>query len=174
MRGLSRIEVTGVAAAAVVVAGIAWYLGSGSGEEKAVLANVTTGSPQEQVNARIDRMKAMGKALGEVGKAVEGGDVSGTSENAQLILKTATEIPSLFPAGTGPGDEGVTKTRAKAEIWSKPDEFSAEAKKLEAVANKILAASTANDAAALGAAMGEVTPACKGCHDAFRAPPPAE
>jgi cytochrome c556 len=170
MRGLLAIVVTLFAAAA----GIAWYVGAFDGEGKAVVANVTTASPQEVVNGRIDRMKAMGKALGEVAKAAEAGDISATSANADIIKKTAVDIPSLFPAGTGPTDEGVTKTRAMAEIWSKPEDFSAEAKKLEAVADKIAAASAANDLAAMNAALAEAGPSCKGCHDSFRAPPPPE
>jgi cytochrome c556 len=170
MRGLLAIVVTLFAAAA----GIAWYVGAFDGEEKAVIANVTTGSPQEQVNARIDRMKAMAKALSEVSKAAEAGDVSATNENALVIVKTASDIPDLFPAGTGPTDEGVTKTRAKAEIWTKTEEFAAEAEKLEDVANKLVAASMANDLGGMKAGLAEVGPTCKGCHDAFRAPPPAE
>lgn len=169
MRGLLAVVVT-----AVVAAGIAWYVGVFDGKDKTTLANVTSGSSQEAVNARVDRMKAMAKALSEVSKAAEAGDISGTGENAQTILKTANDIPSLFPAGTGPGDPGVTKTRAKAEIWSKTDEFNADAKKLGDVATKIVAASGANDTAAMTAALGEVGPACKGCHDTFRGPPPPE
>ena len=171
MRALLAFVVTLFAAAA----GVAWYVGAFDGGEKAVAADpatttqTTTLAPQDVVKDRVARMKAMGKALGDVSKAAEAGtEASALSDNAKLILQTAIDIPGLFPAGTGPDDSGVTETRAKAEIWTKHDDFVADAKKLEDVANKIVAATQTNDSAALSSALGEVGGACKACHDSFR------
>jgi cytochrome c556 len=115
-------------------------------------------------------MKAMAKALGSIAEAAKADDVSGQKDNAQIVLATATDIPSLFPAGTGPNDPGVTQTRALPDIWAKKDAFDAEAKRLGEVATALSAAVDAGDATATNAVLLNVGPTCKGCHDGFRKP----
>lgn len=169
MRGLSKIEVTGFALAVAAFALVS-YVGVFDGKPKTVLANVTSASGQEAVNTREQAMKGLVKALTEISKATKAGDVSGMSENAGTIQKTAADIPALFPAGTGPGDPGVTKTRALPEIWTKRAEFEDWAKKFDTAGQALVAAVSANDTAAVEAALDQVKPTCTGCHKTFRGP----
>ncbi len=169
MRRLLAIEVTAFAVAVGALA-IASYVGVFDGNPKTVLANVTTATGQEAVNTREQAMKGVVKALTEISKATKAGDVSGMAQNAQSIQKTAADIPALFPAGTGPGDPGVTKTRALPEIWTKRAEFEEWAKKFDTAGQALVAAVAANDSAAVEAALDQVKPACTGCHKAFRGP----
>src|SRR5262245_44752206 len=124
-------------------------------------------TPQEIVDARVATMKKMGGAM----KA--GVDMKATASDAKAKLaearKIAESIPSLFPKGSGPGDPGVTKTRALPEIWSKPKEFQAAADKL---AGLLKAAEDAadKDETTKGTAFNAIGKGCKGCHDDFRGP----
>ncbi len=102
-------------------------------------------------------------------------EVRESSPNAAKI-KTATAVVAdvavkqydWFPAGSGP-KPGV-KTRAKAEIWSKPSEFAAAQKLFADAAAKLNKAATAGDIAAVKAQFGDVGKTCKNCHDNFRTP----
>lgn len=68
-----------------------------------------------------------------------------------------------FPPGTDKGE-----TKAKPEIWSKPDDFKAAAQKAGAAVAKLVDAAEFNDKAGTLAAFKEVSAGCKNCHDTFR------
>lgn len=59
-------------------------------------------------------------------------------------------------------------SRAKAEIWSKPAEFSAERDKFYAAVDALAAAGKKGQLDAVKASYGQVAQSCKSCHDAFR------
>jgi len=124
------------------------------------------------VETRVQVMKDTGAAMRVLSKAVKGQTDIGMLQGlaADTIAQTGKDIPSLFAAGTGPDDEGITDTRAKAEIWTQWDAFLVEAKALEDAGNAASAAVTAKDVAALGAALEQAGAACGGCHKPFRAP----
>ena len=94
-------------------------------------------------------------------------DVADVREDAAVIARLAPQASGWFPPGTGPD---VDKTRAKAEIWQKPDDFAAKMKAFQAEAPKFAAAAQGNDAAAVIAAHAELGKTCKACHDLYRAP----
>jgi len=92
-----------------------------------------------------------------------------TIKTAALVVRDASVNQfKWFPAGSGPVP-GV-KTRAKAEIWSKPQDFEAAQKLFAERAGKLNDVSATGDVAAVKAQFGEVGKACKNCHDTFRTP----
>lgn len=122
-------------------------------------------TPQEIVDDRVAGMKSL---IGSLKGATEATDAAVAREHLAKAIAVAKAIPSKFPKGTGIGDAGVTKTRAKQEIWSKPAEFKAAS---DGFVSALEAASAAaGDAAKFGAAMGGVKKSCGSCHDAFRGP----
>lgn len=94
-------------------------------------------------------------------------NVTEVREDAAVIARLAPQASGWFPPGTGPD---VGKTRAKAEIWQKPDDFAAKMKAMQTEAQKFDAAAQGNDAAAAIAAHGELGKTCKACHDDYRGP----
>jgi cytochrome c556 len=79
-------------------------------------------------------------------------------------MGTAEKIPSLFPKDSTRG-----KTKAKAEIWEKPDDFAKAAKNLGKAASELAAAAKAKDDAEIGVKVKALGDACGSCHKAFRA-----
>lgn len=132
-------------------------------------ALVLAATPQESQKKRHEHYEALGDAF----KAVRDGTKAGTPDWA-AIEKAAAEVSQAsvnqaqwFPKGTGPE---AGKTRALPEIWSKPDEFAAAAKKFEEKAPALLAAVKTQEVDAVNKAFREVGGACKNCHDNFRSP----
>lgn len=95
-------------------------------------------------------------------------DVAAIKTAAQVVSDTSVHQYDWFPAGSGP-KTGV-KTRAKAEIWSKPQDFAAAQKLFAEEAKKLHATANSGDVAAIKAQFGETGKSCKNCHDNFRAP----
>jgi cytochrome c556 len=95
-------------------------------------------------------------------------DAAVARESLAKAIAYAKSIPGQFPKGTGIGDSGITKTRAKQEIWTKPAVFKAEADGFLAALEAASAA--ADDRAKYESAMDVVRKSCSSCHDAFRGP----
>jgi cytochrome c556 len=95
-------------------------------------------------------------------------DVAALKSAAQTVHEASVNQFNWFPAGSGPAP-GV-KTRAKAEIWSQPQDFAAAQKLFAAEAEKLGKAAAASDVAAVKNQFGAVGKACKNCHDTFRTP----
>jgi cytochrome c556 len=112
--------------------------------------------------------------LGDAFKTIK--DQSSASTPDAAAIKTAAQVVKnasvnqfkWFPTGSGP--ETGAKTRAKAEIWSKPQDFEAAQKLFAERASKLNDAAGTGDIAAVRTQFGEVGKACKNCHDTFRAP----
>src|ERR687895_1770612 len=137
----------------------------------AALFILFTASVSSQVLAQDDviekRQKAMKSNSADVKAikgAVESKDYATIETKAKDIMGTAEKIPSLFPKGSNVG-----KTKAKNEIWEKPDEFAKAAKNLEKAASELAAAAKTKDDAAVGTKVKALGEACSSCHKAFRA-----
>ena len=132
----------------------------------ALLADAAT---RDLMKARHDHYHKLGDAFKKVRDEVRGSapDMKVVKRAAQFINDASVNQAKWFPAGTGP-DAG--KTRALAEIWSKPKDFEAAQKVFSEAAPKLLAAANASDVSAVKAQFGEVGKACKNCHDSFRSP----
>jgi cytochrome c556 len=111
-------------------------------------------------------MKTQGQAMSEINAKLKTGNIDGVATDAEMLTRTAREIPELFPAGsTSP------KSRAKPEIWQKRAEFEGYAKSLGEQSKKVAAIARTKDQAATQAAVAEMgRAACGACHDAFRGP----
>ena len=96
--------------------------------------------------------------------AVESKDYATIETKAKDIMGTAEKIPSLFPKGSTTG-----KTKAKAEIWEKNDDFVKHAKALSKSAGELAAAAKAGNDAEVGVKVKAMGDACGACHKAFRA-----
>lgn len=119
---------------------------------------------------RHDEYSRLGEAFKTLRDATRAGkpDVA-VIRNAAEIVKNASENQyTWYPEGSGP--KAGVKTRAKAEIWSKPGDFANAQKLFEQNAERLSAAAGAGDVAAIRAQYGEVGKTCKGCHDNFRVP----
>lgn len=124
--------------------------------------------PAEVIKAREAHYKEIGKAMKGIGDELKKSapDVKVIQANAATIDRLAPQVPGWFPAGTGP--EAGVKTEARAEIWTKPEEFSAAATNFATAARQFNATAQTGDIAAIGAAMKQLGGSCKGCHDKFR------
>ncbi|HEU4704915.1 MAG TPA: cytochrome c, partial [Sphingomicrobium sp.] len=87
--------------------------------------------------------------------------------HSATVARLAPEVSKWFPPGTGPD---VGKTRAKPEIWQKPEDFAAKTRAFQAAAQKFDATARGGDVAAIKAGFGEVGKTCKACHNPYRAP----
>ena len=119
---------------------------------------------------RHERYEEIGKAMKGIGRELKADtpSVEALRRHAGLIARYAPQIPSWFPAGTGP-ETGI-RTRAKAEIWTDNRTFVQRAEAFHAAAERFNQAAQAGDVAAMRAAQPGLSDSCKNCHDRFRAP----
>ncbi len=119
---------------------------------------------------RHDEYHKLGDAFKVIRDQVRAGTPDAAAiRNAAVVVNTAAnEQFKWYPADSGP-KEGV-KTRAKAEIWSKPQDFASAQKLFQEQAGKLNTVAAAGDVAAVRTQFGEVGKACKNCHDNFRTP----
>lgn len=118
---------------------------------------------------RNANMKALGDAAGKTGKTLQSGspDLNVIKQTAAQIASLAPKLVSWFPNGTGP-DAG--KTRAKAEIWQKREDFILKAHDFQQAANDFNAAAQSGDLGRVKVTFGAMGKSCKACHDLYRAP----
>jgi len=120
---------------------------------------------QATVDERVSGMKSL---IGLMRTATGATDPAVAKESLTKAIAYARSIPDRFPKGSGTGDPGISKTRAKQEIWSKPAAFRKEA---DGFITALQAAhDAAGDAATYSAAMDAVRKSCSSCHDGFRGP----
>ncbi|HEU4780388.1 MAG TPA: cytochrome c [Steroidobacteraceae bacterium] len=134
-----------------------------------LIAAVHAATPAETQKARHEHYEELGKAFKAVRDQMTAGspDYAALAKSADVVHKASIDQGKWFPKGTGPE---AGKTRALAEIWSKPADFEAAQKMFEGRAPKLLAAAKARDVDAVKAAFKDVGGACKNCHDTFRSP----
>lgn len=131
----------------------------------ATLALSTQAFAQADVNEkRQNLMKSQSAAVKEIKAAVESKNYATVETKAKDIMGTADQIPSVFPKGSTAG-----KTKAKAEIWEKNEDFVKHAKTLSKSAGELAAAAKAGNDAEVGVKLKAVGDSCGACHKAFRA-----
>lgn len=119
---------------------------------------------EEVIKYRNSVMKAYAGHTGAASRIVRGK----VDYKDQLgFHATAMRDISLLIEGLFPEDSDFGETRAKAEIWSKPEEYKQAMKDNQQAAEAFLKA--VNDGTADAAGFKAVTDSCKGCHDKFRA-----
>ena len=88
-------------------------------------------------------------------------------DTSPTIDRLAQQSGGWFPPGTG---ADIGKTRAKAEIWQKPQDFAAKDKAFVQAAREFKAAADSGDIDEIRGEAGDLGKACKACHDPYRAP----
>lgn len=126
-------------------------------------------SPDEIVGARHSAFLMSIITFNAMRKAPEGTEAKTQAYAANALATWARTLPTMFPAGTGPGAVTV-KTRAKAEIWSDRAGFDKAATDYAAATAKLVDLAKANDTAGFKAQLPEVDKTCDACHDKYRAP----
>ncbi|HYE47066.1 MAG TPA: cytochrome c [Caulobacter sp.] len=120
-----------------------------------------------QVKARQAGMKQIGGNMkGLYDTLSDDKNPAKLKEYAGNIQRLSGQLPSWFPAGSGPSSG--EKTKAKADIWTDPAGFKAAADAFKAEAVKLNAAAQSGDAAKVQAAFAATRGTCKGCHDKFQ------
>lgn len=100
-----------------------------------------------------------------ISKAAKEGNFDEVQVQVKAIIENMDQMLELFPKGSI-----SEKSRAKAEIWEKWDEFSKEPGKVKKAAQAIADAAKAKDEAEVNAKLKALGEACASCHKSFRAP----
>jgi cytochrome c556 len=120
------------------------------------------------IAARQAHFKQIGKAAKATYEALNSPtpDVAAIQGYARTIDQLAPQVPSWFPAGSGP--ESGVKTQAKPDIWTHPADFKAAAAGFAGEARKFDVVAASGDLGAIRAEYGALGKTCKTCHDQFR------
>ncbi len=124
-------------------------------------------SPKEEVEQREKLMKAFKKDMGVMGKMVKGEqpfDAAAFKQAADSLSGNADKPWVHYTA-----DSAKEKSEAKAEIWSKADEFKKEVDTFTTAAAALKTAAAAGKLDDVKKPFGDVGQSCKSCHDSFRA-----
>jgi cytochrome c556 len=121
------------------------------------------------MHERHEGMEDIGDAFKVLGREMKADapNLDAVRTNATTVARLAPQVSRWFPAGTGPD---IGKTRAKPEIWQKPEDFAAKTRAFQAAAGSFDATAKGSDVAAIKTSYGEVGKTCKACHDLYRAP----
>src|SRR5262245_47362982 len=94
-------------------------------------------STKDFMHERHEHYEELGKAFKTIRDQSRGStpDVPAIQRAAKVVNDASVDQARWFPAGTGP-ETGI-KTRAKAEIWAKPQDFEAAQKQFSAAAPKL-------------------------------------
>jgi cytochrome c556 len=122
----------------------------------------------ESIKTRQTHYKQMGKAMKATNDELkkDAPSVAAIQEHAATINKFAPQIQGWFPDGSGA--EAGLKTRARAEIWAKPEEFRRAAANLVTAAAEYNAVAQSGDLTSIRAGVKTLGGTCKACHDKFR------
>ena len=120
------------------------------------------------MHERHEGMEDIGDAFKVLGREVKAGspNLAAVRSSAATIAGLAPKVSSWFPPGTG---ADVGKTRAKPEIWQKPEDYAAKTRAFQAAARTFNATAKAGDVNAIKAGFGNLGKTCKACHDTYRA-----
>ncbi|HWD28673.1 MAG TPA: cytochrome c [Rhizomicrobium sp.] len=122
-------------------------------------------SPAQIVKARQASLMMSAITFASLKQGAEG-DVSKLGFPAKALASWAAVLPTLFPAGTGPGQAGDTE--AKAEIWTNRAGFEARAADYGSATAKLADLAKAGDSAGFTAQLAVVKKACDSCHADFK------
>ncbi|MGE5216068.1 MAG: c-type cytochrome [Chloroflexota bacterium] len=135
----------------------------------ALTISSTLYAQSDVIKERQALMKSNSADAKAIKAAVDAKDYATIETKAKDIMGNAEKIPSLFPKGSTVG-----KTKAKPEIWEKPDQFAAMPKKLGKAASELAAAAKAGNEADVNVKVKALGAVCNSCHKEFRAAKYAE
>jgi len=93
------------------------------------------------------------------------GDVKTLQKPAAAIARWMKDFPTLFPAGSGKGEN----TKALPAIWSNPAGFKQDADALVRAADDLELAAKAGDVDGVKKQINAMSDACSACHHDYRA-----
>ena len=112
----------------------------------------------------------MGSSMKAINRELKAGapDVPLIQREAAALAGQAAQMPSWFPAGSGP--DANARTRAKAEIWSNPEGFRQAHQLYLRQSESFKRVADGGDVEQIRAAVQELGKSCGNCHDNFRGP----
>lgn len=135
----------------------------------AAAANLTPDQALAVTKEREEHMEAFGDATKKIGNELKTSapDVAAIQQSAAKIADLAPKLQSWFAPGTA---EGVGKSRAKAEIWQKAEDFTLKSQDFDKAAQEFKVAADRGDLTEIKASFEALGKSCKACHDLYRAP----
>ena len=97
--------------------------------------------------------------------AEKGADIRRFEGPARSLAQWAAALPSMFPAGTGPG---TANTRARQEVWSNRADFEQKAAAFRTAITRMADAAAANNMAEGSQQWSAAWQSCNACHTAYR------
>ena len=128
----------------------------------------STTTPADAVRVRHDNFHQLGGAFKGVNDQLHAStpDLASIRANAQILANLAQQLPTWFPAGSGP--ESGEHTGAKAEIWTHNADFLVKAHGLQTETAQLVTVAAGTDVAAIGAEAHAVGERCGACHSVYR------
>ena len=123
----------------------------------------------EMIGRRQQLMKSNGEATKAIKAAAEAKDYATIESKAKEIIGNGDKVLDFFRNGNAPG-----RTKAKAEIWEKWDEFSRYPANVKKSAGELAEAAKDRDDERIAVKVKALGDACGACHKAFRADKYAE
>ena len=125
-------------------------------------------SPAEIVAARQASLMMSGVTMGAIKAALDAGaPAQSMGFSSGALIRWATALPNMFPAGTGSDTLGAA-TKARPEIWTDRAGFEARAGDYAAAAARLQELIAAGDTAGAQAQFMVVRASCQSCHDTYR------
>lgn len=123
---------------------------------------------KEQIEARQEQLKKIGKAFKTISDQLKAGspDIAQIQTAAASVPKEALGMADWFPEGTGP-QSGV-ETDALPIIWEDKADFDEKVTAMQDAAAQLDAVAQGGDVAAIAAAFKTTGGKCKDCHDKYR------
>lgn len=117
---------------------------------------------------RQTHMEEFNAAMKGLGEQIMSGspDPVAVQDNARIIADLAKQLPTWFPAGTGPAAGAPTK--ALPEIWQSPADFSAKSVALVSASQALLDFAPTGDMTRLMDKAVAVDAACVACHQRYQ------
>jgi len=129
-----------------------------------LIASAQVFAQADAIGERQKLMKRQNADAKAIKSAVDAKDFATVETKAKDLIGTSEKIVGLFPKGSDTG-----KTRAKPEIWQKPDDFAKYAKSLGKAADELAAAAKAGNEADVNVKVKALGAVCSSCHKEFRA-----
>jgi len=119
---------------------------------------------------RHERYEEMGDSLKAINRELKGSapDVARIQQEATTLAALAEQIPTWFPAGSGP--DVHARSRAKQEIWSDPQGFAQAHQGYLQQAQSFKRVADGGDVNQIRAAAQVLGKSCGQCHEKYRGP----
>ncbi|MDE0340633.1 MAG: cytochrome c [Nitrospinae bacterium] len=143
------------APAFVVLAAVVFLPSFSAGQDEQTLRGVQ--------RVRVRTMKSISRAMRRVKVYTKKANYERVAAAAEEIALLSAAIPYLSPKGSAFG-----KTRIKAEVWSRFDDYSKIARDSAQIARDVAKAAQAKDKSAVLKTFSALSDSCTQCHKPYR------